>query len=241
MSCTLVIKNKKRNKNGFFKKMFSVDYFVENFVNEPIIDLEKKYSGIKIILVTITPKEKRVKKKIKLKKRIKIKPIQTGCCILGCKNYCSNRLKFSLRLESKFKKKYKKRKFHRICDQCYFKDLYRYKKRHPRLKRKKKMDELNFEVFKPSNAISIPEVFYGINTNEIQKDISNYVKNFKNFSTKQDFLKVKKKLLKYNLNNFEISCLLNLLPGTVEEALALIPCLKKSLKEDELKEIIDFL
>lgn len=99
--------------------------------------------------------------------------------------------------------------------------------------------EVNFEAFKQDEALSIPEVDYSLD--EIQENIKKYVTNFNGFKSKEDYLKVKKELLNYNLNNYEITCILNFLPGTLEEAIALIPSLKNSLKKQELNEIIDLL
>lgn len=55
---------------------------------------------------------------------------QKECCVKGCSNDVSNRLRFSLRtLEmTDFKEECIKNEWNKVCPSCYFSDLYRYKK-----------------------------------------------------------------------------------------------------------------
>ena len=55
---------------------------------------------------------------------------QSLCCIGGCDNVITNRLRFSLRTheEADFKQEYLEIGWNRICHYHYFADLYKYKK-----------------------------------------------------------------------------------------------------------------
>lgn len=55
---------------------------------------------------------------------------QVECCIKGCDNPVTNRLRFSLRClsEDDFKPEFIQKSFNKVCHYHYFADLYRYKK-----------------------------------------------------------------------------------------------------------------
>ena len=56
-------------------------------------------------------------------------PIQYKCCIEGCAKKSSNRSVKSLKFKYKIKRKHNRAKKFRICNNHYFSDLYKFKKK----------------------------------------------------------------------------------------------------------------
>ncbi|KAL0486339.1 hypothetical protein AKO1_002018 [Acrasis kona] len=53
---------------------------------------------------------------------------QNCCCLSGCSNAVTNRLRFSLRRPNTFKEDFVNRQWNKICQYHYFSDLYQHKK-----------------------------------------------------------------------------------------------------------------
>ena len=73
-----------------------------------------------------TPKKERKRKKIR--RYSSNIPDQKRCCVKGCENACSNRLNKSLRQPIELDKNQIKFGNIKICNKCYFSNLYRWKK-----------------------------------------------------------------------------------------------------------------
>lgn len=54
--------------------------------------------------------------------------VQTSCCLSGCGNAVTNRLRFSLRRNYTFKNEFLDRNWNKVCQYHYFSDLYQHKK-----------------------------------------------------------------------------------------------------------------
>ncbi|KAG2385595.1 hypothetical protein C9374_003410 [Naegleria lovaniensis] len=59
---------------------------------------------------------------------VRVEQHQTVCCIEGCARDVSNRLRFSLRCPTEFKREFIASDWNNVCNYCYFHDLYQWKK-----------------------------------------------------------------------------------------------------------------
>lgn len=78
--------------------------------------------------VCTKPKKIKRRKRVELPKNDLLDP-QIRCCITGCKEKCVNRTRYSLKLNHFVKPVYKNKNLYAICHKCYFKDLYKSKKK----------------------------------------------------------------------------------------------------------------
>jgi hypothetical protein len=92
----------------------------------------------KVILRSPDPKVLKKKRATKSQSRKAVAPqpleesadadSQCTCCITGCGNVVTNRLRFSLRRPNTFKEEHLEKNWNKVCGYHYFHDLYQHKK-----------------------------------------------------------------------------------------------------------------
>jgi len=76
----------------------------------------------------------RTKSRKKIRRHGAVKFVQIHCCIKGCDNKKLKRTRFCLKLNQELKRNFINKGMDKICDQCYFKDRYRNKKKESELR-----------------------------------------------------------------------------------------------------------
>ncbi|GBB98417.1 hypothetical protein RclHR1_03220010 [Rhizophagus clarus] len=66
-----------------------------------------------------------------------------------------------------------------------------------------------------------------------------YCKTFRTFKDRETVQEIRRTLSKYELHEYEVSQLINLVPGSVEEAITFIPSLKLKFSREKIDEIIE--
>ncbi|RGB39924.1 HRDC-like protein [Rhizophagus diaphanus] len=66
-----------------------------------------------------------------------------------------------------------------------------------------------------------------------------YCKTYRTFKDKETVQEIRRTLNKYELHEYEVSQLINLIPGSVEEALSYIPSLRSKFSNEKINEIIE--